>query len=72
MRSAGAAAAIALLPDGNARRERPEHLRLELKDCDVDVLWAGFDQAEWWRLTPADLIKPLLLDCLTVVPSSMA
>ena len=48
MRSAGAGGfgQIALLPDGDARRERPEHLQgFELKDRDVDVhLWAGFSQ----------------------------
>ena len=40
MRSAGAGGfgQIALLPDGETRRERPEHLQgFELKDCDVDV-----------------------------------
>ena len=63
MRSAGAGGfgQIALMPDGDTRRERPEHLQgFQLKDCDVNVhLWAGFSQGgDGEQLTPhADLIE---------------
>lgn len=63
LRSAGAGGfgQVALLPDGDARRERPEQLHgFQLKDCDVDVhLWAGFSQGgDGEQLTPhADLIE---------------
>ena len=63
MRSAGAGGfgQVALMPDGDARRERPEQLQgFQLKDCDVDVhLWAGFSQGgDGEQLTPhADLIE---------------
>ena len=62
MRSAGAGGRPdRLMPDGDTRRERPEHLQgFQLKDCDVDVhLWAGFSQGgDGEQLTPhADLIE---------------